>query len=196
MFVRQVVHAAEDRQVLDSTGIQLRCLRTNSLRCRNSGRRSLVPPARSRTLLRPPFAIFSTEDEAEKVNFVARPAWQPCALRLRNISRGSFFRVEVRVGHGENKLGNWLRPKFRFQSLRLRSAEIEECLEKTVEADPRSRSMIAEAGQARTDATIPELLPDSNVPAQIAFRLQSEVVPENFILTARRTESCPWNAAV
>ena len=46
-------------------------------------------------------------------------------------------------------------------------------------------------GRPETDATVPEFLPDANVPAQIAFRFQSEVVPKNFVLTAGRTESRP-----
>ena len=44
-----------------------------------------------------------------KVNFVARPARQTRALRLANIARRSFFRVEIRIARGKNQLGDRLR---------------------------------------------------------------------------------------
>ena len=43
--------------------------------------------------------------------------------------------------------------------------------------------------QADRDAVVPELLSYPNVPAEIAFRFQPEIVPEDFVLTAGRTES-------
>src|SRR5882762_2270676 len=45
-------------------------------------------------------------------------------------------------------------------------------------------------GQADDDPILPEPLFDADVPAKIVFRCQSEIVPENFVLTTRRTKSC------
>ena len=42
--------------------------------------------------------------------------------------------------------------------------------------------------QADCHPVFPEPLLYTHVPTQIVFRLQSEIVPENLVLTARRTE--------
>src|SRR5207244_7200507 len=51
------------------------------------------------------------------------------------------------------------------------------------------RQVVVKISHANGDAILPKLLPDTDVPPEIAFRFQSEIVPENFVLTARRTES-------
>ena len=43
--------------------------------------------------------------------------------------------------------------------------------------------------QADANAVLPELLSDPDVPAQVSFGFESEVISENFVLTAWRTES-------
>ncbi|MEY2558250.1 MAG: hypothetical protein QOE34_1675 [Verrucomicrobiota bacterium] len=44
-------------------------------------------------------------------------------------------------------------------------------------------------GQAHYDASAPKSLFDPRVPAEIAFRLEPEIIPENFVLTGGRAES-------
>ncbi|MEM4536691.1 MAG: hypothetical protein QXP92_05575, partial [Nitrososphaerota archaeon] len=50
--------------------------------------------------------------------------------------------------------------------------------------------VVVKIGQTHVDSISPELLPDAYIPSEIVFGLQSEVVPENFVLTARRTKTC------
>ena len=50
------------------------------------------------------------------------------------------------------------------------------------------RQIVVKVGQADVNAILPKLLSDADVPAEIFFRFQIEVVSENFVLTARRTE--------
>ncbi len=81
-----------------------------------------------------------------------------------------------------------MRPQLRFEPLRFGCAKIER-LEKPVKAD-HVRKVVVKIGQPDGDPILPEPLFHANVPAQIVFRFQSEIVPENFVLTARRTKSC------
>src|SRR5205807_2103480 len=109
-------------------------------------------------------------------DFVARPARETRALRLRNICRRRFLGIQISVARREHEIGDWLRAQFRFQSLRLRGAEVKR-LEKSVEPD-HVRQVIVKIGQANRDAPAtagPDILPDTDVPAKIALRFQSKI---------------------
>ena len=83
-----------------------------------------------------------------------------------------------------------MRAQFRLEPLRLGRSQVKR-LEKTVESDD-VRQFVVKISQADRHAPAtagPELLSHANVPTQIVFRFQPEIVPENFVLTAGRTES-------
>src|SRR5439155_25030768 len=80
-----------------------------------------------------------------------------------------------------------LRTQLCFEPLRFGRVDVK-CLEDPVESD-HVRQVIVKISHANGDAILPKLLPDTDVPPEIVFRFQSEIVPENFVLTARRTES-------
>ena len=131
---------------------------------------------------------FPPKIRSRNVNLIARPARQTRALRLRNVRRRCFLRVQIRIARREDEIGNRLRTQLRFEPLRFSRAEVER-LEKSVESD-HVRQVIVKIGQANRHATAAQSsCLDANVPTQIVFRFQSEIVPENFVLTAWRTES-------
>src|SRR5206468_11599027 len=51
------------------------------------------------------------------------------------------------------------------------------------------REVVVKICEAHIHTILPQLLSDSDVPAEVLFRFQAEIVSENFVLTARRTEA-------
>ena len=108
-------------------------------------------------------------------------------MRLRNVGRGSFLRLEVGVARLEDKISNWLRAQFGLESLRFGCAEIQR-FKLAVKSD-HVRQIVVKISCAERGSIFPEPLLESDVPAKIFFRLKVKVVAENFVLTARRTKS-------
>src|SRR5207249_4811371 len=132
---------------------------------------------------------FAPKVRRRDVNFVARPARQTRALQLRNVRRRSLFRVEVGVAGREKQIGDRLGPQFRLQSLRFGCAEVER-VEQPVKSN-HVRQVIMKISRTQSDAPAtagPEPLFDTDIPPEIFLRLQSKIIPENLVLTARRTE--------
>ncbi len=121
------------------------------------------------------------------VNFVARPARQTRALRLRDVRVVGLFRLEISVTRGKNEILDRRCAQFRLHALRFRSPEIQR-LEKSVESD-HVRQIVVKISRADRYTPIPKSLLNARVPSKILFRIEIGVVSENFILAARRTKS-------
>src|SRR6266568_8376527 len=111
------------------------------------------------------------------------------AADARLAAAKSLFRLEVGVSRRQNEIGNWLGAQFCFKPLGFGRTKIER-VKKPVKPD-NVREIVVKVGEARVHAILPQLLSNSDVPTEVLFRFQAEVVSENFVLTARRTESLP-----
>ena len=77
--------------------------------------------------------------------------------------------------------------QFCFQPLGFGRTKIER-VKKPVKPD-NVREVVVKVREARIHAILPQLLSDSDVPTEVLFRFQAEVVSENFVLTAWRAEA-------
>src|SRR6266480_5283952 len=114
---------------------------------------------------------------------MTRPPWQASAWRLRDIGSAQFFRVEISIGRNQFEFIEWPRSQLAFDTLRSRFPQVER-FKKSIESDD-VRQVIVEISRAESNPLVPKPLLDSCVPAEIAFRFESEIHSENLILTAR-----------
>ena len=113
-----------------------------------------------------------------------RPPREPRPGQLRDVHAPGVLRVEIGVARVETQVGE--RPKFQLalQTLGARGAEVKR-VELPVEPD-QVREVVVEKSGRDFDPIFPRELLDTDLPAELFFGIELELVPENLVLAARR----------
>src|SRR5947208_3473750 len=131
--------------------------------------------------------FLAPEIRTRNVNFISRTARQSRAGQLRYVCGVSLLCLEIGVARTQIEACDWRGAQLGFHALSFRRAEIQRS-KLPVETDDIGQ-IVVKVSRADYDPPLPKSLFNPSVPAEIFFRVQSKIHPENFVLAARRTES-------